>query len=226
MDAHIIFRKELFIKAILYIIFCSIIGLVSIYLVKSKILSIVSICLIVLPVVFIRVLLKRFTKKTVINLSDDRFIITIINSDRNEIQKEFKLKEILCYSIQFPNDNYRSIKFYLRDGKTFEYSFFEKPRNEKEVGAERIMDSYNLLIKNYNKASDANQIQFKPSFYATNIGLLCIIGLSALFFLAIAITMLKNEKAIPVTLFFGFILIIQLILKRKKELNYYKSVKQ
>ena len=226
MDTYIIFRKELFIKAMLYIVVCSIVGMASIYLIKSKILSIISVCMIVLPIPFFKLLLKKFTKKTVINLFDDSFVITIINSDGNEIQKEFILKEINSYSIQFPNDNYRSIKFNLRSGKTFEYSFFQKPRNEKETPAEKIIDSYNLLIKDYNKVNNANQIQFKPSFYATSSGLLCIIGLSALFILATIVVMFKNEKVVPVTLFFGFILIIQLIMKRRKELIYYKSVKQ
>ena len=227
MSIHIIYRKELFLTAIIYIAVCLLLGLASMYLLKSKGLSILMLIVMVAPFFLFRILIKKFTRQAFFQLYPDHFVTTISNEMRNEFGRKIFFEEILAYNIQFPNDKFCAIKFSLWGGESFEYSLFQKKQNDEDVEGIELIDAFTSAIKNFNlHKPKADKIIFQPSFYATKIGLACIVILSIFFIFAIILFSLYNEKSLPLTFVFSFILILQLVLKRKKELGYYKQLNE
>ncbi len=226
MNTHIIFRRELFLKASIYIIVCVLLGLLSTYILKSKVLSIIILIILVLPIFLMRLLIKRFTRKISIQFFSDHFTIELSDESKKNIETKIDLKNIASYNIQFPNEKFNSIKFRLRSSKSIEYSFFQKKEEDGDVDNKELFNSFHSLIKEYNNNFPENKIIFLPSFFATNTGLYIIIALSTLFIFTILLFSFVNEKSLPVTMIFSFLLILQLIVKRKSDLDYYKKMRQ
>ena len=224
MYTHIVYRKEMFLKGMIYTLAFLVMGLASTYLLKSRVAGVFIITIMVLPIFFLGAIIKKFTRKIFIQLSPGHFAATVLNANGGEVQSEVNLNVLRSYSIQIPNDKFSTIKFTFEDGKSFEYSFFQKQQSDESITTDELISSFHSLIREYNNTSTTNKIIFKPSFYASNAGLFCIIGLSVFFIIAIYLASLSKTKALPVSLLFGFILILQLILKRKKELDYYKRM--
>lgn len=227
MNAHIVYRKELFLKGVAYVLICLLLGLMATYLLKSRAVSIILLILMVLPVFFMRIVLKLFTKKVFIDLYSDHFIVRILNRDGSEAESEINLIDILSYSIQFPTDSISDIKFKLRNGAALYYSFSKIKQTAEDTDSEELINSFHSLINNYNRrASSENKIVLLPSFYASITGLVVIGLLSALLILTIIIVSLfKGASSLPFTFVFTVLIIFQLIVKRKKELDYYKRTR-
>jgi len=141
-----------------------------------------------------------------------------------EEKGEINLEEVKSYSVQVPNDRFSSIKFNLRNGRSVEYSFFQKKQADDNITAEDLIGVFNQLIKTYNIASNKNKIELRPSFYATKAGLYCIVGLCVFLAVGIILASFVKGNALPLSFLFAAILIIQLMMKRKSELDYYKKM--
>jgi hypothetical protein len=72
--------------------------------------------------------------------------------------------------------------FFFKIGRPKEYSFLQEKQKENQVNINTILESFNARIKNYNKhiTDNKDRINFKPSFIASQSGLICIIGMSLL----------------------------------------------
>jgi hypothetical protein len=172
-----------------------------------------------------KVLLKKFSRKAVFQLNPDYFTVEILNERGAVYQNEINLREIKSYSIQFPNEKFNAIKFRLINNQLFEWSFFRIKQYDEDIIGADLIDNFIKLINEYNaRASTLNKVVFQPSFYATKTGLFCIIGLFVFFVCAILLFALQSEKSLPVTFVFSSILIFQLILKRKRDLEFYKKM--
>ena len=225
MQTHISYRKKFFIKAMVYISICTSFGIISMYLLKSKNLTLVSIGLMIVPFLFITFLLKRYTKKMNINFYSDSFATSIIDGVENVSENTIYLRNIKSYSIQFPNDNFNSIKFKLRDGGNLEYSFFQKKKYDNDIESAELINSFHLLISNYNSTKiNSDKVLFKPSFYGTRAGLYTIISLVAFLIFALLLYSVYGTKPLPLTFLFSLILIVHLAIRRKKDLDYYKKI--
>jgi hypothetical protein len=179
-----------------------------------------------MPFPLMRILIRRFTREICIQFHIGYFTVEIYDKKRGDSQRKYKLNELISYSIQFPNDRFSSIKFWLINNKTIEYSFFQKKQSEKEVDTTYLFDAFHKLINDYNvSADDPNKISLRPSFYASSLGLFCIIGLSVAFLIAILLYSLDNVKSLPITFVFSLMLILQIIAKRKKELDYFRKIR-
>jgi hypothetical protein len=199
-------------------------GIASNFILNSRAISIILLVFLVFPLPLMGILLKRFTRGIFIQLYPEYFTFEIIDKNGSKIHTILRLNELRSYCIQFPNDKFNTIKFRFKDGKSFEYSFFQKKPRDADIDSLELIDIFQNSIKKYNNTTtNANKIIFQPSFYATNAGLFCIIGLSVSFIGAILLFSLYNAKSLPVTFVFSFILILQLTLKRKKDLDYYKK---
>ena len=227
VNTRLVYRRELFFKAIAYVLVCLAMGLASTYLLKSRVISIVLLILLVLPIFFIRMLLNLFTKKALIELYADRYVIKIFNRDGSQAESETRLNDILSYSVQFPTDNMNDIRFRLKNGATPYYSFIQKRKADEDTDSEKLINSFHSLIRNHNQQVSAeNKIVFLPSFYASTIGLVIISSLSGLLIVTILIVSLfKGASSIPFTFIFTVMIIFQLITKRKRELDYYEKMK-
>jgi hypothetical protein len=225
MHSYIIYRKELFLKGIVFIVVVASLGAMSTLLLKSRIVSLIVLVVLVSPIFLIRLLISKFKREIDIEFGLGRFVsIVKLPNGEGESKIEVDLNSVDTYSVQFPNEKFNSIKFNLRDGSNIEYSFFRSEQRESDSDAEAIVDSFHALVENYNNTFGETRVRFKPSFYATKIGLICIALLSLSLIAIILITSYFKANALPFSLFFGFILILQLILKRNKELGYYKKI--
>lgn len=226
MDTHIVYRRQLFFKAIAYVSVCLVLGLATTYLLKSKTISIVLLILMVLPVFFIRMLLNLSTKKVFIELQAEFFIVRILNTDGSKSEVKTDLDNILSYSIQFPADNMSDIKFKLKNDEICYYSFFQRKKNSEDVDSEELINSFHSLIMNYNrKTLSGNKIVFLPSFYASFKGLIFISSLSGLLIITVvAVSLFRGLSSVPFTFIFTLLIILQLGLRRKKEIEYFKQI--
>lgn len=223
--SSIVYRKEMALKLAVFSGISLLLLFVSNYFLKNIFLSLLFLILSIAPLFFINVLIKKFTSKVVFDFREKIFSISIINSSgKDEKCKEYYLDEILSFSIQHPNWRFSSIKLKFKNGKSVEYSFLQQKLANGQVTIE-ILKRFYSLIKNYNRSEyTINKILFKPSFFASQKGLFCIGGLCILFFIAVGLHILYQVKSLPFTLFFGFSLIMQLILKRKSDINIYKKL--
>jgi glutaredoxin 2 len=169
-------------------------------------------------------LLNLFTKKVLVELYSDHFIVRHFNRDGSQTEIETCLNDILSYSVQFPTDKISDIKFKLKNGMAIYYSFFHK-KTAQHTDNEELINSFHSVIKKYNQqAPTVNKIVFLPSFYASTSGLVVISLLSSLLIIAIIIVALfKGVSSLPFTFIFTVVIIFHLIVKRKTELGYYKK---
>lgn len=225
MTAHIVYRKNVFLIVVFSTLFIASMELIFLYLVKSRILSLIFLLLIVVPIFCIPLLLTYFTKK--IKLEFYVLSFTVESSKGNVIisKKEIELKNISSYSIRLPTNNFSDIKFKMKDGTSFSYSFSKKRKAEDDCDCDELIALFHSSINNYNhQVSNENKISFLPSFYASFSGLIVITTLSVLLIISmIVISSIKGTSSIPFTFVFAVLIIFQLISKRKKELDYYKK---
>ena len=220
---HVNFRKKLFLFGLLNLFIWALLGVAGIYLFKSIILQQVAVILMFIPFLFIPFLLKAATKKMEINFLDDFF--TVFIDKNNSLEQKMYLRDIKSYSIQFPNDRFNSIKFNFKDGHNLEYSFFQKKQHDEDIESQELINHFHSFIKKYNFGKqDFDKVLFKPSFFARNIGLAVIIGLIVFLLLGICIYAIYGTKRLPLTFLFSFILIVSIIIKRIKDLNYYRKI--
>lgn len=159
-----------------------------------------------------------------INFYPDYFITCFDNEFG--IENKLHLKDIKSYTIQFPNDNFRSLRLDFYDHRKIEYTFFEKQKFEGDIDSTELIKSFHLLVQQYNLSNVAHsKIIYKPNFYATRLGLYVIIFLCVLLLFSIFLYSVHFKKNIPITFLFSFILIVQLVMKRKKGLEYFRKVR-
>jgi hypothetical protein len=208
-----------------YVLVCTSLLVASNYLLKSKVINIILLIFLIIPLPIIKILLKAFTRKIFIQLEPAYITVEIINNREGQLQRRLDLKDLKSYCIQFPNDKFNSIRFSLRNGKSFEYSFFKQKQSDEDIDTAQLIDAIQHLITEYNNSTtETSRISLVPGFYATFAGLLCIVGLSVSFAVAMFLFSLQNARSLPVTFLFSFLLIVQLIIKRKRDLDYFKKM--
>ncbi len=224
----IVFRKKAFVLLLLAILILIALFLISVWVLKLKVLGILLLAAIITFILFLNTLLKRFTRRVIVNFSNETFSVQIVkpNDSKIEIGDSYELNDLVSYGISFPNRKYVDLRLTLRDGKKIQYSFSTNQIDEDQTEPMVIMDKFHDLITIYNKNnSKDNQIECQPSFYATKSGLVTLICLAICFITAIIIHIIYDLKTFPVTLVVGFVLIFQVIMKRKIELAYFKRMK-
>ena len=227
MQSYIIYRKDMALRLTLTILICILLMLFSIYYLKSNSLAFIFCIVVILPLLFIKPIMKKFTRRINIKLQKNFFSVAIIKNDNEDkMYEDYPLNQISTYNIQFPTRKFSAIKLNLKKGKSLEYSFFKEKQFVEQTDTEELLKSFQAMIKNYNNmVSTKEQILFVPSFIASFYGLISIVVMVALLSAAILIHILYQVKTLPITLFFGFTLIIQLMLKRKSDLDYYNKMR-
>ena len=193
----------------------------------NKFLSLLILIAVVVPVFFIKLIMKRFTREAFIDLQEFAFSITIKNqfNNKEEASLKFNCDEINTYNIQFPAGRFSTLILNLKNGKSVEYSFPTEKQNAEQINTEELINMFQGMIKNYNNNKPVKeQIVFAPSFMASSKGLICITLMVILLIVAVFIHILYQTKTLPVTLFLGFALIVQLFLKRRADLDYYNNI--
>ena len=199
-----------------------VLGILSVYLLKSRVVSIVLLILMVAPLFFLRLLVRKFTKKIAFTFYDDYFI-TVVD---DKIENTVSLNRIKSYCLQLPNERYNSIKLRTKDDKAIEYSFFQRKQNNEDTDADELIRQFRLLINDFNKKSSTDRIELRPSFFASKQGQYTIVALVGLLIFGMILWAFFSEKSLPFTFVFSVLLIIQMMVRRKRELDYYKAIRE
>jgi hypothetical protein len=206
-----------------YVLICFGIQIFFLEVVRTNIFSTIIVIAMVLPVPFIPLFLAMFTRLVYIELSPDQFNFEIMNR-RGSVVKTIELSAIESYCIQFPSSRFASIRFNVNNGKSREFSFLRKKKGVSDVDATELIETFRKAINDYNSRKEiVRKILLRPSFYASNGGHYCIIGLSVLLSAGVLLALHKG-KSVPLTFLTSLLLIFQLVSKRKDELRYYRSM--
>ena len=207
----------------IYILVTLGVDIVLLEVVKLTVLSVIGLIILILPLPLMPLLFRAFTRQMHIELESDQFNFEI-EGKVDRINKVIIMSSLESYSIQYPNERFCSIRFNTSDGKSKEFSFFTKKRDPADTDSAELLEIFRKSIYNYNSRKEiTRKIFFRPSFYARNAGLYCIIGLSVFLFMGICIASFYKGKTIPLTFLTSLLLIAQLIQKRSKDLEYYKK---
>lgn len=227
IQSYIIYRKKMALTMSLSVLASILLMLFCVYYLKSKVLAFVFLVITVFPLIFIRAVMKRFTRKISIRLQRNLFSVSITKVDEeNKEYKEYPFSEISTYKVEFPNRKFSVIKFRLKQEKSIEYSFYKEKQSAEQTQMDDLLRSFQSAIKNYNDSvSSEMRIMLAPSFMASSYGLFCIILIASLLLVAVCIHILYQVKTLPITLFFGFTLLIQLTLRRRTDLEYYNKAR-
>ncbi len=228
MNTHLVYRRELFIRGIVYILVCLLLGLTATYILKSKTARIVLLCLMVLPIFFIKALMRLFTRKAYIVIHGDRFVVTVYDRKGRERKNSTTFNDVKSYSVQLPTLNTADIKFNLKNGHSQSYSFSTDKKNIDYTNGKELILCFQSFINKFNQASpDINKIFLCPSFYASNKGLTVIRVLSICLITGVLIiSSTKGMSSLPFSFLFTVLIIFQLLIKRKRELEYYNLIKK
>jgi hypothetical protein len=224
LTANIIYRKELFVKATAYILIFFSLGATSISFFHSEILNITILILLLLPLIFIKSLIKKFTHKVEFEMNSKAIICKFLSSQSETDNRVLILRDIISYSIQLPNEKFNSIKFNLQNNQKIEFSFFNKRDNEENNGFEIISTLHSFINEFNNQNNEFEKILLIPSFYASKKGFLIIGTFAILLIASIVIISFFLEKILPVTFVFSSILLIQILIRRKKEKDFFEKL--
>lgn len=190
----------------------------SVRYLDSQPLSIFIFVLLIAPFIFLKALMKLFTRKAVINLESDKisFDITKLNGDEEKETQTYNLADIDSYQIQFPNSRFVCLILKLRSGNKQVFSW----RRQGETS-----ENTNTVIESIHKFLEQHQIAFAPSFFASKTGLYTIIVLT-LFLCVPFILAINQHKILPLTIFASIAMMAQIISRRANDLRFYNKWKK
>lgn len=226
--SSIVYRKEIALKFAVYILIVLSLLYISNGILRNNFLSLFFLLAVIVPFFFLKQIMKKFTREVFIDLQEFCFSIVIKDPFRNkeEISFKFNFDDIKAYIIQFPAGKFSNIILHLKNGKSVDYSFPVEKQNAEQVNTDELINIFQRAIKGYNNNKPVKErIVLLPSFIASSNGLMCIIFLVALLITAVFLHILYQTTTLPVTLFMGLALIVQLFIKRKADLDYYKKLR-
>ena len=165
-------------------------------------------------------MLKYFTRKATILLDPNEISFDISKLGNDEVQQneKYKLFDIASYQIQFPNSRFACLILRFKSGSKKEFSF------RRQILSDEQSDT-DVIIETIHETLDRHQIEFAPSFYASQKGLYTIILLLFLLCIASGIALYLN-KNLPLTIFGGVLITSHIISRRISDLNFYKKWKK
>ncbi|HEY5462638.1 MAG TPA: hypothetical protein VIJ95_05220 [Hanamia sp.] len=169
--------------------------------------------------------MKFYTREVEITLNDESILFLIKQKDKSDENfEEIQLKNIKQYKVLFVNRRFVDTVFYLKGNKVLQYSFLKEIDNSNKIGGDTLIQNFQDLIKNYNERNiTLPKIQLLPSFYASTFGFYSIFLLILLFTIAVILHIIYSIKTLPISLFLGGVIIMQLVLRRKNDLAFYKK---
>lgn len=223
-QSSIIYRKKLFFQVLIYLIVVLFLIFITIYNFKYQALQLLCLILFILPLVLIKKLIKYFTFEIEIITTDKSLSFSI--KERHKDFTDIQLSEIKQYKILFVNRRFADIIIYWDKNRKSEYSFLREKVDDNKISGNDLIEKIHCIILKHNSILDVNdKIELLPSFYASNFGVYTILFMIILFIIAVILHIIYSIKTLPFTLFFSAAIIIQLMLRRKTDLEFYKKMK-
>lgn len=180
---------------------------------------------IVAPLVFNKPLRLKFLKQIKFTF-DDEFVLFEIFNYKTEIlekQQQFKYTNIDSCVLSSTSKKTSTIKLFLQDSKKIQWTFVNEGQEKQDTADVDNNVSLTVFkeIYTFNK-----QILLLPPFYASKSGIIALIILSGLFITAITMNIIFYSKFIPLTLIMGASLYLQIILRRKRDIDLFKKLNE
>ncbi len=180
----------------------------------------------VLPFIFKNKFRNIFSKKASLLFEESRLTIELFDfkTEDSLIKENIKYSDIKSFrGINSSKDDSAFIKLFLKNGDSVNYTFLNqgKASNETDV-IENLFTFINLYNANLKQEE---KIVLIPNFFATSRGRGFIIALAILLAIAIALQFLFIPKAIPISLFSGFIFFLIIIAQSKIDNAQIKKLK-
>jgi len=197
----------------------ALIGTSSKYL-NSKPLTIFFATILITQFFFIKRMMEYFTRAVLVRLCEDdiSFSIRNLKDDGEEHFKQYPLHDISSYKIQFPTSRFLSLIIKLNSGRSQEFTFQKQNLSPAQSDTDNLIETIHQYFVKHN-------VDFAPSFFASKKGLYVIISFVFLLCIPIAIA-INLDKNLPATIFATIVILLQLILRRVSDLNFYKKWKK
>jgi hypothetical protein len=195
--------------------------------IKSKPLSLFFFGIMIASFIFIKVMMKYFSRKAIIKLEENKisFDIYKLNKETEEDLFDYSFFDIKSYNIKFPTSRFACLTIYSNSGTKREFSILRRPFNYSHSDTDTVIETIHLSFKEFNIThSNMKVIEFQPSFYASKKGLYTIVFLGLLLIIPISLA-IRLDKGLPLTFLGSILLIGQIITRRVADLNFYKKMK-
>lgn len=183
-------------------------------------------CLIAPWVFSDRILKKKYIEIIEIKLNYDLWSFII---SKKGIEEDYKLNDIKSYWIaESPNGYSSGLAFKLKSNnpKKIYFAIFNKKLSEDQTDTEEVLESFQSMIKNYNKRLETNkQIVFTQTFAESAYGLVFIYVLVALLIVAVILHIIYNKLGmLPISLLIGGGALIRIIAGRQQDIKRRKKM--
>lgn len=145
------------------------------------------------------------------------------------MEERYKLSDIISYSVNRSSNGFSSglaFKLKINNPKKISLVIYNKKQSEDQTDTEELLESFQSMIKNYNKIVDKNkQIIFTKTFAESVYGLVSIYVLSALLIVVVYVHIIYNKLGLlPISLILGGGVLLRLIAQRKSDIKRRKNL--
>ncbi len=174
---------------------------------------------IISPIVFNKPLSKLFFKEIHLIFEERIVRIEILNFKTKQIERDyqFSYEDIKSCILSSTSARTSTIKIFFYHSNKFQCSFTDE---SKEI----INKDNNLSFEVYrNLYFFNNRITLLPPFYASKNGKTALIVLTIIMIIAITENIVYKPQAIPFSLLIGAVLFLQIIARRKRDIEIYNK---
>ncbi len=180
---------------------------------------------IIAPLIFNKPLRLKFLKQIKFTFDEDFVLLEIFNYGTGilEKQQQFKYTDIHSCVLSSTSKKTSTIKLFLQDSKKVQWTFV----NEGKVKEDTSDVDNNVSLAVFKEMYTLNkQILLLPPFYASKGGIIALIILTGLFITAIIMNIIYYSKSQPLTLIMGASLYLQIIFRRKRDIELFKKLNE
>jgi hypothetical protein len=215
----VIYRMEAFAKMVLFVFSFVFLAFASSRYLESNVLAVLFIMIATLPLVFIKVLIKRFSAQLTMEVEQDRFSITTQKTGTTETYA-LPYAELDAYKIEKSGQKYYILSLY-HAGKRICYPFPTKETVSNQPVD--ILESVHGAINEFNKRT-VKQVELKLPFYNTSKGKLVITTFAVLILVGMVLNILYAPKMLPGTSLFAIGVLVQIAADRHSNRVLYRKL--
>lgn len=176
---------------------------------------------VIAPILFIKWLKKSFLNKIKFVFENDVIVCEIFNYQTGQIEKQYQFNYSDIHSCILSTTSKRTstITLFLQGSNKIQYSFTNEEKEIKET-------DYNVSFDVFKKLHSFNKdIKLLPPFYASKSGKIALILLTTLLVVTIIVNIIFHSRSLPLILFMGVSLYFQILMRRRRDIEVFKSFK-
>ncbi len=220
-EINIIYRKEWALKWAILCFLMMILAYISANFLESKALTIACFAILAASFLFIKQIMRYFSRKATLILDPESiaFDISNIKGNRKQISLSYSFSGIAAYRFQIPTTRFVCFTLYLKSGERRDFSFLKKSIENPPYDIDAIIRIIQTAFQEFNAFNNFSEaIELKPPYFASNKGLFTILVLVILLFTLIILAV-SQDKYPGLTILGSILVIGQIISRRYDELN-------